>query len=89
MGRSANGVRSTATPISIPRLITLAEAADLLSVSRRTVARWIEDGRVRAAKLSASPRGAIRAYAEDIAALVEEATRREASEGCRRRSRSA
>ena len=42
-------------PATLPRLLTVPEAADALKVSERTVWRWIEAGEIET--LSPRPRG--------------------------------
>lgn len=51
------------------RLLTVDEAADVLGVSKRTVYRWVEDGRLNAMRLS---RRVLRISARDIGDALRE-----------------
>ncbi len=50
------------------RLLRVEEAAEFLSVSRWTIYRWVEDGRLRGAKIGKS---SLRIFRESIVGLVE------------------
>ncbi|GIW54833.1 MAG: hypothetical protein KatS3mg082_1237 [Nitrospiraceae bacterium] len=50
-------------------LLRVTEAAELLRVSRWTIYRWVEEGRLKGTKLG---RGSLRIFAESIMALVEQ-----------------
>jgi len=49
-------------------LLRVGEAADFLSVSRWTIYRWVEEGRLRGTKIG---RGSLRIFHESIAGLVQ------------------
>lgn len=49
-------------------LLRVGEAADLLSVSRWTIYRWVEEGRLRGAKIG---KGSLRIFRESIVSLIE------------------
>ena len=49
-------------------LFRVEEAADVLSVSRWTIYRWVEEGRLRGTKIG---KGSLRIFRESIVALVE------------------
>jgi excisionase family DNA binding protein len=49
-------------------LLRVREAADFLSVSRWTIYRWVEEGRLRGTKVGT---GNLRIYRESIAGLVQ------------------
>lgn len=51
-------------------IITIREATALLKVTRQTVARYIESGRLRAYRLSANPHGRVRLDRRDVLALL-------------------
>jgi excisionase family DNA binding protein len=51
-----------------PSLLRVDEVAKLLSVSRWTVYRWIEEGRLQGTKLN---RGSLRIFRASVTALVE------------------
>jgi excisionase family DNA binding protein len=49
-------------------LLRVAEAASLINVSRWTIYRWIEEGRLEATKLG---KGSLRVFSASLASLVE------------------
>jgi excisionase family DNA binding protein len=49
-------------------LLRVGEAADLLSVSRWTIYRWVEEGRLRGTKIG---KGSLRIFRDSIARLIE------------------
>lgn len=49
-------------------LLRVHEAAELLNVSRWTVYRWVEEGRLRGTKVG---KGSLRIFHESIASLVQ------------------
>ena len=49
-------------------LLRVAEAASLINVSRWTMYRWIEEGRLEATKLG---KGSLRVFTASLASLVE------------------
>jgi excisionase family DNA binding protein len=49
-------------------LLRVGEAADLLSVSRWTIYRWVEEGRLRGTKIG---KGSVRICRESITSLIE------------------
>lgn len=51
------------------KLMRVEEAARLLCVSRWTIYRWIEDGRLCGARIG---KGSLRVFSESVTALVEE-----------------
>jgi len=50
-------------------LLRVGEAAEALNVSRWTIYRWIEEGRLEATKIG---RGSLRVFGTSIQTLVEE-----------------
>ena len=48
-------------------MLRVGEAAELLSVSRWTIYRWVEDGRLRGTKLG---KGSLRIFRESVAGLI-------------------
>jgi excisionase family DNA binding protein len=50
-------------------LLRVEEAAEMLSVSRWTIYRWVEEGRLEATKLG---RGTLRIFSASILAMVNE-----------------
>ncbi|MDR4463432.1 MAG: helix-turn-helix domain-containing protein [Nitrospira sp.] len=48
-------------------MLRVGEAAELLSVSRWTIYRWVEDGRLRGTKLG---KGSLRIFRESVASLI-------------------
>ena len=60
-----------------PVLLRIQEAAELLKVSKWTVYRWIEEGRLRATKIG---RGSLRVFQTSVHGLIEDADSSEASE---------
>jgi excisionase family DNA binding protein len=49
-------------------LLRVRQAADLLSVSRWTIYRWVEEGQLRGTKIG---KGSLRIFRESIARLIE------------------
>ncbi|MDH4154740.1 MAG: helix-turn-helix domain-containing protein [Nitrospira sp.] len=49
-------------------LLRVGEAAELLSVSRWTIYRWVEDGRLRGTKIGKS---SLRIFRDSIVSLIE------------------
>jgi excisionase family DNA binding protein len=49
-------------------LLRVGEAAELLSVSRWTIYRWMEEGRLRGTKIG---KGSLRVFRESIVGLIE------------------
>jgi excisionase family DNA binding protein len=49
-------------------LLRVEEAADLPSVSRWTIYRWVEEGRLRGTKIGT---GSVRIFRESITSLIE------------------
>jgi excisionase family DNA binding protein len=52
-----------------PVLLRIQEAATLLKVSKWTIYRWIEEGRLRATKIG---RGSLRVFQASVSGLIEE-----------------
>ncbi len=52
-----------------PPLLRVQEAAALLSVSKWTIYRWIEEGRLRATKIG---RGSLRIFRASLNGLIED-----------------
>ena len=50
------------------RLLRVDEAAKILNISRWTVYRWVEDGRLGGTRLGA---GSLRIFSETVAALID------------------
>ena len=50
-------------------LLRVSEAAEALNVSRWTIYRWIEEGRLEATKIG---RGSLRVFGSSVQSLVEE-----------------
>ena len=50
-------------------LLRVGEAAEALNVSRWTIYRWIEEGRLEATKIG---RGSLRVFGSSVHALVED-----------------
>jgi excisionase family DNA binding protein len=50
------------------RLLRVDEAARILNISRWTVYRWVEDGRLGGTRLGA---GSLRIFSETVAALID------------------
>jgi excisionase family DNA binding protein len=48
-------------------VLRVGEAAELLSVSRWTIYRWVEDGRLRGTKLD---KGSLRIFRESVTGLI-------------------
>jgi excisionase family DNA binding protein len=53
-----------------PVLLRIQEAAKLLKVSKWTIYRWIEEGRLHATKIG---RGSLRVFQASVDGLIEEA----------------
>lgn len=53
-----------------PMLLRIQEAAKLLNVSKWTVYRWIEEGRLPATKIG---RGSLRVFQTSVTGLIENA----------------
>ena len=51
------------------QLLRVNEAAELLSVSRWTVYRWVEEGKLRGTKIG---RSSLRIFEESVAGLIED-----------------
>lgn len=49
-------------------LLRVVEAAECLSVSRWTIYRWVEEGRLRGTKIG---KGSLRIFRESIVGLIE------------------
>jgi excisionase family DNA binding protein len=49
-------------------LLRVGEAAELLSVSRWTIYRWVEEGRLRGTKIG---KGSVRIFRDSITSLIE------------------
>ena len=60
-------------------LLRVAEAASLINVSRWTIYRWIEEGRLEATKLG---KGSLRVFSASLVSLVEK--NRTEQYGCHR-----
>ena len=69
-------------PVSTPAFLTVAQAADLLHVHRRTIRRWIEEGRLDALRTSRKkgrlliPRAALDDFLTGARAFVREGGKR-------------
>jgi excisionase family DNA binding protein len=48
-------------------VLRVGEAAELLSVSRWTIYRWVEDGRLRGTKIG---KGSLRIFRESVTGLI-------------------
>ena len=53
-----------------PALLRIQEAATLLKVSKWTIYRWVEEGRLRATKIGL---GSLRVFQASVDGLIEEA----------------
>jgi len=51
-------------------IITVRQACELLHVTRQTIARYMETGRLRAFRLSDNPKGRVRLSRRDVLALL-------------------
>jgi len=51
-------------------LLRIQETAELLKVSKWTIYRWIEEGRLRATKIG---RGSLRVFRTSVSGLIEQA----------------
>jgi excisionase family DNA binding protein len=56
------------TGIMNKTLLRVGEAAELLSVSRWTIYRWVEEGRLRGTKIG---KGSLRIFRESVVGLIE------------------
>lgn len=56
-------------------VLNLDEAADLLGVSRRSVERWIAQGKLKVAKLTPGRQGTVRLQRAEVERFVKERTR--------------
>lgn len=63
-----NAADGTLTGVLEKTLLRVGEAAELLSVSRWTIYRWVEEGRLRGTKIG---KGSLRIFRESIVALIE------------------
>lgn len=59
--------RQAAAPGATARLLRVEEAAELLRVSRWTIYRWVEEGRLQATKLG---RGSLRVFTASVRDLI-------------------
>ncbi|MFO0731971.1 MAG: helix-turn-helix domain-containing protein [Nitrospiraceae bacterium] len=66
-----------------PPLLRVKEAAQLLSVSKWTIYRWIEEGRLEASKIGG---GSLRIFRVSVMALVDENRTEQASGAPRSRA---
>ena len=58
------------TPMVVEKmLLRVEETAELLSVSRWTVYRWVEEGRLRGTKIG---KGSLRIFRDSIVGLIED-----------------
>ena len=62
------GGRQAMTGTMEKTLLRVGEAAQLLSVSRWTIYRWVEEGRLRGTKIG---KGSLRIFRESIIHLIE------------------
>jgi excisionase family DNA binding protein len=62
------GAGRTVTSLMGKTLLRVGEAAELLSVSRWTIYRWVEEGRLRGTKLG---KGSLRIFRESIVDLIQ------------------
>lgn len=67
MHEGAGVDRSAAGTAASPRLLRVEEAAELLRVSRWTIYRWVEEGRLQATKLG---RGSLRVFTASVRDLI-------------------
>lgn len=67
-----------------PPLLRVQEAAALLRVSKWTIYRWIEEGRLRATKIG---RGSLRIFRSSLNGLIEGQRTDQASQGSNGRSK--
>ena len=51
------------------QLLRVGEAAEVLNVSRWTIYRWVEEGRLEATKIG---KGSLRVFRHSVTALVQE-----------------
>lgn len=64
----ATGIEpQAAAPAAASRLLRVEEAAELLRVSRWTIYRWVEEGRLQATKLG---RGSLRVFTASVRDLI-------------------
>lgn len=64
---STRGAEKTASIPMEKTLFRVEEAAELLSVSRWTVYRWVEEGRLRGTKIG---KGSLRIFRESVVGLI-------------------
>lgn len=62
------GIEQALATIEGKTFLRVGEAADLLSVSRWTIYRWVEEGRLRGTKIGKS---SLRIFRESIVSLIE------------------
>lgn len=62
------------------RLLRVEEAAKVLAVSRWTIYRWVEQGRLEGAKIG---RGSLRVFSRSIEQLVEQNRTEDSQSGAR------
>jgi excisionase family DNA binding protein len=63
-----HGAQQTVATIEGKAFLRVGEAAEFLSVSRWTIYRWVEEGRLRGTKIG---RNSLRIFCESIIGLVE------------------
>lgn len=61
------GANRVLTSTKEKTLLRVGEAAELLSVSRWTIYRWVEEGRLRGTKIG---KGSLRVFRESITDLI-------------------
>ncbi|MGE3976813.1 MAG: helix-turn-helix domain-containing protein, partial [Nitrospira sp.] len=61
------GANRVLTSTKEKTLLRVGEAAELLSVSRWTISRWVEEGRLRGTKIG---KGSLRVFRESITDLI-------------------
>jgi excisionase family DNA binding protein len=66
--RMTSDADSVTTGTMNKMLLRVGEAAELLSVSRWTIYRWVEEGRLHGTKLG---KGSLRIFRESIVGLIE------------------
>ncbi len=65
---SAHGTGHALAILEGKTFLRVGEAADLLSVSRWTIYRWVEEGRLRGTKIGKS---SLRIFRESVVSLIE------------------
>lgn len=65
---NVDGVGQALATIGEKTFLRVGEAAELLSVSRWTIYRWVEEGRLRGTKIG---KGSLRIFRESIVGLIE------------------